>query len=124
MPMRSCCSTAPDGTTAKLVVLANIFPIFLPARIPELNPVENVWQYLRASWLSNRVFDIIDAACDAWNRLVAQPPPSHPSECESGLMSVKQKGPWYEFRRCFPSNVSGDHQPSAEACSAQQRPFR
>ncbi len=52
-------------------------PIFLPSRAPELNPVENVWQYLRANWLSNRVFDtyddIIDAACDAWNRLVAQP---------------------------------------------------
>ena len=45
--------------------------------LPELNPVENIWQYLRANWLSNRVFDtyddIIDAACDAWNRLIAQP---------------------------------------------------
>ena len=64
-------------TTAKLVVPANISLIFLPSRAPELNPVENVWQYLRANWLSNRVFDayndIIDAACDAWNRLVAQP---------------------------------------------------
>jgi hypothetical protein len=55
----------------------NISLIFLPSRSPELNPVENVWQYLRANWLSNRVFDtygdIIDAACDAWNRLVDQP---------------------------------------------------
>ena len=51
--------------------------IFLPSRSPELNPVENVWQYLRANWLSNTVFetydDIIDAACDAWNRLIALP---------------------------------------------------
>lgn len=51
--------------------------IFLPSRSPELNPVENVWRHLRANWLSNRVFDtyndIIDAACDAWSRLVAQP---------------------------------------------------
>lgn len=43
--------------------------IFLPSRAPELNPVENVWQYLRQNWLSNRVFEgydaIIDAACDA-----------------------------------------------------------
>ena len=32
---------------------------------------------MRANWLSNRVFEtydaIIDAACDAWNRLIAQP---------------------------------------------------
>lgn len=42
-----------------------------------MNPVENIWQYLRANWLSNRVFDtyadIIEAACDAWNCLVDQP---------------------------------------------------
>lgn len=28
-------------------------------------PVENVWQYLRANWLSNRVFDTYDAIIDA-----------------------------------------------------------
>ncbi len=39
-------------TTAKLEVPKNITPIFLPSRAPELNPVENVWQYLRANWLS------------------------------------------------------------------------
>ena len=55
----------------------NITPIFLPSRAPELNPVENIWQYLRANWLSNRVFEtyleIIEAACDAWQKLIAQP---------------------------------------------------
>ncbi len=64
-------------TTAKLNLPKNVTPIFLPSRAPELNPVENVWQYLRANWLSNRVFDtyeeIIEAACDAWRRLIAQP---------------------------------------------------
>jgi transposase len=64
-------------TTAKLAVPKNISLIFLPSRSPELNPVENIWQYMRANWLSSRVFDsyddIIDAACDAWNRLVDQP---------------------------------------------------
>jgi hypothetical protein len=64
-------------TTAKLNVPKNITPILLPSRAPELNPVENVWQYLRANWLSNRVFDnydaIIDAACEAWRKLLAQP---------------------------------------------------
>ncbi len=64
-------------TTAKLDMPSNITPIFPPSRAPELNPVENIWQYLRGNWLSNLVFetydDIIDAACDAWRKLVAQP---------------------------------------------------
>jgi transposase len=54
-----------------------ITPILLPSRAPELNPVENIWQYLRANWLSNRVFEtydaIIDATCEAWNKLIALP---------------------------------------------------
>jgi len=33
--------------TSKLDMPENITPIFLPSRAPELNPVENVWQYLR-----------------------------------------------------------------------------
>ena len=64
-------------TTSKLDVPRNITPIFLPSRSPELNPVENVWQYLRANWISNRVFEtydaIIDAACEAWLNLIEQP---------------------------------------------------
>ena len=64
-------------TTDRLKMPKNITLILLPSRSPELNPVENVWQYLRANWLSNRVFetydDIVDAACDAWNRLIALP---------------------------------------------------
>ena len=65
-------------TTRALKIPKNITMILLPSRAPELNPVENIWQYLRQTWLSNRVFktfeEIIDAACDAWRRLIAQPP--------------------------------------------------
>ena len=64
-------------TTDKLKVPKNLTLIFLPSRSPELNPVENLWQYLRANWLSNSVFDdydaIIDAACNAWTRLMQEP---------------------------------------------------
>ena len=64
-------------TTPVLAVPKNISLILLPSRSPELNPVENIWQYLRQTWLSNRVFetydDIVEAACDAWRRLIAQP---------------------------------------------------
>ena len=48
----------------------------LPPRAPELNPVENVWQFMRDNWLSNRIFknydDILDHCCQAWNNLVSQ----------------------------------------------------
>ncbi len=64
-------------TTANLVWPRNITPILLPSRAPELNPVENIWHYLRQNFLSNRIFnsyaDIIHAAGDAWNRLIATP---------------------------------------------------
>ncbi len=63
--------------TDKLKVPKNLTIILLPSRSPELNPVENIWQYLRQNWLSNRVFEnyeaILDAGCNAWNRLIAQP---------------------------------------------------
>ena len=43
----------------------------------ELNPVENVWHFLRENWLSNRVFPsyeaILDHCCAAWNKLTDQP---------------------------------------------------
>jgi transposase len=52
-------------TTGELKMPENISPIFLPPRSPELNPVENIWQYMRQTWLSNRVFDDYDAIVDA-----------------------------------------------------------
>ncbi len=64
-------------TTGELKMPKNIIPIFLPPRSPELNSVENIWQYLRQTWLSNRVFEsyeeIVDACCDAWNKLIDRP---------------------------------------------------
>jgi transposase len=60
-----------------LVVPPNITLIPLPPKCPELNPQENVWQFLRDNWLSNRGFesfdDIVDHCCDAWNKLIDQP---------------------------------------------------
>lgn len=63
--------------SSKLVVPANIVIVPLPPKCPELNPTENVWQFMRDNWLSNRVFksytDIVDHCCDAWNKLMDQP---------------------------------------------------
>jgi transposase len=51
--------------------------LLLPSKSPELNPVENVWQFMRQNWLSNRVFksyaDIVEHCCFAWNRLIDEP---------------------------------------------------
>jgi hypothetical protein len=55
----------------------NISLLPLPPKSPELNPVENVWEYLRQNSLSLRVWDDYDAivttCCDAWNALMAMP---------------------------------------------------
>jgi len=63
--------------STRLVVPANITIIALPPKCPELNPVENVWQFMRDNWLSNRIFksydDLVDHCCEAWNKLVDQP---------------------------------------------------
>jgi len=59
-----------------LNIPGNLSILFLPPYSPELNPTENIWQYLRQTYLSNRVFEtweaIVDACCDAWNRLTAE----------------------------------------------------
>ena len=50
----------------RLKVPQNITLLHLPPYSPELNPVENVWAYLRSNKLSNRVFETYDAVVDAW----------------------------------------------------------
>lgn len=61
----------------RLVVPANIALVPLPAKCPELNPQQNIWQFMRDNWLSNRIFnsadDLVDHCCQAWNKLEAQP---------------------------------------------------
>jgi hypothetical protein len=51
--------------------------VVLPAYAPELNPVERISLYLRERFLSLRLLEstdsIVDACCDAWMRLLAEP---------------------------------------------------
>ncbi len=60
-----------------LTVPDNLTLVLLPPYSPELNPVERVWLYLRERFLSLRLLDdteaIIEACCEAWNALTAQP---------------------------------------------------
>jgi transposase len=61
----------------RLQVPENITILPLPSKSPELNPVENLWQFMRDNYLSNRIFknydDIVDHCSHAWNQVVDQP---------------------------------------------------
>jgi hypothetical protein len=64
-------------TGGKLIVPENITLLPLPPYAPELNPMENVWEYLRANKLCGLVWDsygaIVEACRDAWRFLVDEP---------------------------------------------------
>lgn len=53
----------------------NMSIIKLPPYSPELNPIEQVWSWLRQHHLANRCFtgyeSIVNAICDAWNDFVS-----------------------------------------------------
>jgi transposase len=59
--------TVPDTVT--------LLPI--PPYSPELNPMENVWDYLRGNKLSHKVWDTYDAivqeCAEAWRFLIGDP---------------------------------------------------
>jgi hypothetical protein len=52
----------------------NISLLPLPRYSLELNPQQNIWQFLRHNYLANRIFetyeDILDACCHAWQALI------------------------------------------------------
>lgn len=47
-------------TTENLAVPPNITLLPLPPTSPEFNPEENIWQFIRDNWLSNRTFKSYD----------------------------------------------------------------
>lgn len=53
----------------------NITIIKLPPYSPELNPIEQVWQWLRQNELANRCFngyeDIVNQCSRAWNSFIS-----------------------------------------------------
>ena len=64
-------------TGGKLIVPDNITLLPLPPYAPELNPMENVWEYLRQNKLCALVWDtyeaIVQACRNAWKFLVDDP---------------------------------------------------
>lgn len=69
--------SCPDQRNGSRAFVPSAFRLFHPPALKELNPVENIWQFMRDNWLSNHIFetydDIVDHCCDAWNKLIGQP---------------------------------------------------
>ena len=61
----------------RLELPENVSLLHLPRYAPQLNPMENVWAYLRSNYLSISLWDtydqIVDACCRAWNAFVTDP---------------------------------------------------
>ena len=61
----------------RLIVPDNITLLRLPPYAPELNPMENVWDYLRGNKLSSLICDTYEAMCEAskeaWNFIANDP---------------------------------------------------
>ena len=64
-------------TSKDLKVPNNITIVPLPPYSPELNPVENLWHYLRSHYWANRSYadydDLRYAAIDAWQNVALDP---------------------------------------------------
>jgi hypothetical protein len=79
--------------STRLVVPPNI--ISLPPKCPELDPVENVWQFIRDHWLSNRVFkscgDLVDHCAKLGRSSPISPGGSCRSDCDSGRTGSKSQ---------------------------------
>lgn len=50
----------------------NVSILHIPPYSPELNPIEQVWRWLRQNEIANRYFDsyddIVNKLCSAWNK--------------------------------------------------------
>jgi hypothetical protein len=69
------------------------------ARAPELNGQENIWQFMRQNWLSNRIFKSFDISSTIAATLGTQSSTnlgrSCPSRDATGQQSVTQSEDWY-----------------------------
>ena len=79
----------------RLVVPDNITLMPLPAKAPELNPVENIWQFLRENWISNRIFSSYATSSTTAARRGTSSRislgSSCPSDCGTGLTGSDQR---------------------------------
>lgn len=85
-----CDALTPETLSGDVAVPDNITLLPLPPKCPELNVMENVWQFMRNSWLSNRVFQITTTssttAATTGTASSTSPGASCPSGCANGYM--------------------------------------
>jgi hypothetical protein len=67
----------------KLTIPDNITLMPLPPKSPELNPVENIWQYMRDNWLSNRIFALTRTSSTTAAMLGTSSPTDPGQSCRS-----------------------------------------
>ena len=83
----------------ELRIPTNISLLPLPPRSPELNSQENIWQFMRQNWLSNRIFksfdDIVDHSATPGTHSSASRGKSCPSRGANGRRSVNHSEDWY-----------------------------
>jgi hypothetical protein len=86
----------------KLVLPENISLLSMWSYSPELNPMENVWDYLRGNKLSHRVWDSYDdmvAACAAAWRFLIDDPDRIRSIAHRAWACVNVYARWYQTPR-------------------------
>ena len=75
--LSSCPNLPGHLSSARLKLPDNIVLLPLPPYAPELNPVEKIWEYMRQNWFGHQVWPsykaIVDACCEAWNKLMQMP---------------------------------------------------
>ena len=88
----------------RLVIPDNVTLVPLPAKAPELNPVENVWQFMRENWLSNRVSPPTPISSTIAAPLGTSSPTSLgascPSDCATGCIGRDQQELAFMRRVC------------------------
>ncbi len=88
-----------------LEVSENISLLKLPPYAPELNPVENVWAYIRSNKLAITVFDtydeIVTKCCDAWNFFANDTDVVKSIASQDYAKTVNLWGDWYYGSVCI-----------------------
>ena len=119
-------SAAPMATEAGSFATrrGNPGPAACETRAPELNPVENVWQFLRGNWLSNLVFETSTTSSTPLRRLPQTSSPSQKpspqSECANGPTSVRPHDS-YEHA-CLKPRVIRHSRLTARRCPCRSPP--
>jgi hypothetical protein len=79
-------------TANDLRIPENIKLVFLPSYSPELNPMENIWKYLKENFFVNRIFkslnEVEDVLCDSLRYIHSHPGLVHSITCYPWIKTI------------------------------------